>query len=335
MRLRALRGAITVDENEADAILAATEELVREVMERNALAADDMVSCIFTCTDDLDAEFPAVAARRLGLSAVPLLCAREMHVPGSLPRVIRLLLALLCRPRHASLSTCTCATRVACAATWRAPSDPGIEFNSRVSEIPVYPAASTYAFDGELVKLASNETPFGPHPQVLEAVEAQLRTLNRYPDPAKSALRRRIAERTGVAEGRIAVGNGSCELLLAAGEAMLEPGAELVYAWPSFSIYPHVAAMSGARAITVPLNDAHEHDLEAMAREVTAATRMVIVCNPNNPSATALPPSAIDAFVAELPRHVAVHPRRGLHRVLRAAGSRTSRWRCSSATPTW
>ena len=91
----------------------------------------------------------------------------------------------------------------------------------------------------------------------------------------------------------MAVGNGSCELLLAAGESMLEPGAELVYAWPSFSIYPHMAAMSGARAITVPLNDPGEHDLEAMAREVTAATRIVIVCNPNNPCATACrrPPS--------------------------------------------
>ena len=92
MRLRALRGAITVPENDADAILAATEELVREVMERNNVRIDDMVSCIFTCTDDLDAEFPAVAARRLGLSTVPLLCARELSVPGSLPRVIRLLL---------------------------------------------------------------------------------------------------------------------------------------------------------------------------------------------------------------------------------------------------
>lgn len=183
---------------------------------------------------------------------------------------------------------------------------PGIEFNSRVGDIPLYPAASTYAFEGELVKLASNETPFAPHPQVLEAVESALRTLNRYPDPDKSALRKRLAERTGVAAGRIAVGNGSCELLLAAGEALLEPGAELVYAWPSFSIYPHVAAMSGARALTVPLTDAGEHDLEAMAREVTAATRLVIVCNPNNPSATALPPSAIDAFAAELPRHVAI-----------------------------
>jgi histidinol-phosphate aminotransferase len=183
---------------------------------------------------------------------------------------------------------------------------PGIEFNRRILDIPVYPAASTYAFEGELVKLASNETPWPPHSQVLEAVEAQLRHLNRYPDPEKLVLRRRIAERTGVPTGRVAVGNGSCEILLAAADAMLEPGAEVVYAWPSFSIYPHLAAMAGARAITVPLNDAGEHDLEAMAREVTAATRIVIVCNPNNPSATALPPAAIDAFVAELPRHVAV-----------------------------
>jgi histidinol-phosphate aminotransferase len=183
---------------------------------------------------------------------------------------------------------------------------PGIEFNAHIADIPVYPAAATYEFEGELVKLASNETPFAPHPQVLEAIEGGLRTLNRYPDPAKSALRRRLCDRTGVPAGRIAIGNGSCELLLAASEAMLEPGAELVYAWPSFSIYPHMAAMSGARAVTVPLNEAGEHDLEAMAREVTMATRIVIVCNPNNPSATALPPDVIDAFVAELPRHVAV-----------------------------
>jgi histidinol-phosphate aminotransferase len=182
----------------------------------------------------------------------------------------------------------------------------GIEFNARVRAIPVYPAASTYAFDGELVKLASNETPFAPHPQVLEAVESQLRTLNRYPDPSKAALRRRLSERTGVSRERIAIGNGSCELLLSAAEAMLEPGAEVVYAWPSFSIYPHLAAMSGARAIEVPLNDLQEHDLDAMAKEVTAATRMLIVCNPNNPTATGLPPAAIDEFLKAVPRNVAV-----------------------------
>ena len=92
MRLRALRGAITVDANDADTILEGTEELVRTVMERNALSPEDIVSCIFTATPDLDAEFPAVAARRLGLNAVPLICAREIDVPDALPRVIRLML---------------------------------------------------------------------------------------------------------------------------------------------------------------------------------------------------------------------------------------------------
>ena len=181
-----------------------------------------------------------------------------------------------------------------------------IEYGERVRRIPVYPAAQTYEFGGTLVKLASNETPFAPHPQVMEAVERELRTLNRYPDPDKTALRRRLAGRFELPASRVAVGNGSCELLLSAGEALLEPGAEIVYAWPSFSIYPHLAAASGARAITVPLDADGRHDLDAMAREVTHATRMVVVCNPNNPTATALPVDALDAFVGSLPRHVAV-----------------------------
>jgi chorismate mutase len=90
-RLFALRGAIGVDVNERDAILGATDELMREVMARNDLRPDAVVSCIFTMTEDLDAEFPAVAARRLGFDRVPLLCAREIPVPGALPRIIRLL----------------------------------------------------------------------------------------------------------------------------------------------------------------------------------------------------------------------------------------------------
>jgi histidinol-phosphate aminotransferase len=181
-----------------------------------------------------------------------------------------------------------------------------IEFNRRIEGIPVYPQAETYDYGGDLVKLASNETPWAPYPAVLQAVQAHLQGLNRYPDPDKSVLRRRIAERTDLSPEQVTVGNGSCEVLLAAGEAMLEQGAELVYAWPSFSMYPHLAAMSGARAVAVPLDPEGRHDLEAMAREVTAATRMVLVCNPNNPTATALPPGVIGDFVAELPRHVAV-----------------------------
>ena len=91
-RIFALRGAAQASANERDAILTATDELLRELIRRNDLELDRMVSCIFTCTNDLDAEFPAVAARRLGLDAVPLLCAREIAVPDAMERVIRTML---------------------------------------------------------------------------------------------------------------------------------------------------------------------------------------------------------------------------------------------------
>ncbi len=183
---------------------------------------------------------------------------------------------------------------------------PGIEFNRRLEDIPAYPQASSYAHGGELVKLASNESPFGPPAAVVGAIQGQLETLNRYPDPDKAALRKAISDRTGVGADRVTVGNGSCEILLAAADALLEPGAELVYAWPSFSVYPMLAAQSGATEIRVPLDSEGRHDLDAMAREITAATRLVLVCNPNNPTATALPPDEIAAFVAGVPDHVAV-----------------------------
>jgi chorismate mutase len=100
MRLFALRGANSVERNEAQAILDATDELMRELMSRNELEPETLVSVIFTLTEDLDAEFPAVAARRLGLDRVPLLCVREVPVPGSLPRVIRVLAHYYAPPEH-------------------------------------------------------------------------------------------------------------------------------------------------------------------------------------------------------------------------------------------
>ncbi len=91
-RLFALRGAISVDRNDAQVILDATTELMQAIMQRNQLSPQDVVSCIFTATNDLNAEFPAVAARAVGFDGVPLLCAREIAVPRSMPRVIRVLI---------------------------------------------------------------------------------------------------------------------------------------------------------------------------------------------------------------------------------------------------
>lgn len=104
-RLWALRGATQAEQNERESIVAATDELMRELISRNDLEPEAMVSCIFTSTTDLDAEFPAVAARNLGLEGVPLLCAREIDVPGSMPRVIRVLLHYYAAADHSPVHT--------------------------------------------------------------------------------------------------------------------------------------------------------------------------------------------------------------------------------------
>ncbi len=181
-----------------------------------------------------------------------------------------------------------------------------LEFSERVARLPSYPAAGGYGEELELVRLASNESPYPPLQAVREAIQRHLGTLNRYPDPTNSLLRERLSDRYGVPAGRIAIGNGSCDILLAAGEALLEPGAELVYAWPSFSVYPHLSAASGATAVRVPLDHAERHDLPSMLEQITVATRLVIVCNPNNPTSTAVPLGEIEDFLGQVPKHVCV-----------------------------
>src|SRR3954453_14965089 len=181
-----------------------------------------------------------------------------------------------------------------------------IEFSSRVGRLPDYPVAGGYALPEDIALLASNESPWPPIPEVIEAAPAAAAGANRYPDPSNATLRGALSDRYGVPANRIAVGNGSVDILLAAGDALLDPGAELVYAWPSFSVYPHLAAASGARAIEVPLDGDHRHQLDKMREEITAATRLVIVCNPNNPTSTALPVEEIAAFVESVPHHIAV-----------------------------
>jgi histidinol-phosphate aminotransferase len=187
-----------------------------------------------------------------------------------------------------------------------------VTFAEKLARIPGYQAgvptgqAPEAIAVGEIAQLASNESPFGPHPKVVEAIQAAAGAMNRYPDPDATLLRRRLADRYETEPGRVAVGNGSCEILLAAAEALCEPGAEILYAWPSFSMYPHLAALTGAREIRVPLAAGEVHDLEAMATEVSAATQLAIVCNPNNPTATHLPASEVAAFCERVPAHVTI-----------------------------
>jgi histidinol-phosphate aminotransferase len=181
-----------------------------------------------------------------------------------------------------------------------------LEFTAAVKRIPAYPAAAGYGQQGPLVRLASNESPEPPLPEVVAAANAALTGANRYPDPTSARLRQALSDRYGVPPERIAVGNGSCDLLIAACDALLEPGAEVVYGWPSFSIYPQLSASSGATAIEVALDEHERLDLDVMASEITVATRLVIVCNPNNPTSTALPLARIAAFLERVPASVCV-----------------------------
>jgi histidinol-phosphate aminotransferase len=187
-----------------------------------------------------------------------------------------------------------------------------VTFAEKLARIPGYQAgvptgqAPEAIAAGGIAQLASNESPFGPHPKVVEAIRSVAAAMNRYPDPDATLLRRRIADRYEVEPGRVAVGNGSCEILLAAAEALCEPGAEILYAWPSFSMYPHLAALTGAREVRVALAEGGVHDLDAMAAEVTAATQLAIVCNPNNPTGTHLPAAQVAAFCERVPAHVTI-----------------------------
>jgi histidinol-phosphate aminotransferase len=187
-----------------------------------------------------------------------------------------------------------------------------ITFAEKLARMPGYQAgvptgqAPEAIASGNIAQLASNESPTPPHPKVVEAVAAAAGLMNRYPDPDATLLRRRLAERYETEPARVAVGNGSCEILLAAADALCEPGDEIVYAWPAFSMYPYLPALTGAREVRVPLAQGDVHDLDAMAAEVTAATQLLIVCNPNNPTGTHLPAAEIAAFCERIPSHVTV-----------------------------
>ena len=186
-----------------------------------------------------------------------------------------------------------------------------VTFIERLQRIPLYSAGADSADAAaqeaaSVAMLASNESPFPPVQAVVEAVQRAAGEVNRYPDPSARALRRALSERYDHPLSGIAVGNGSCEILLAAAEALLESWGEIVFAWPSFSMYPHLSAATDAKERTVPLTGSYAHDLDAMASRITEHTRLVLVCNPNNPTGTYIPADDIGAFLERVPPGVLV-----------------------------
>jgi histidinol-phosphate aminotransferase len=155
------------------------------------------------------------------------------------------------------------------------------------------------------IKLASNETPLPPLPYVLERIAQAALNLNRYPDNSSSELAASLAARFNVDAARVVVGCGSVSLCYQLGAAVAQPGDEVLYAWRAFEAYPIVTAISGARPVQVPLRD-HVHDLPAMAQRLTDKTRLIFICNPNNPTGTVVHRAELATFLRAVPDDVVV-----------------------------
>ena len=154
-----------------------------------------------------------------------------------------------------------------------------------------------------VVKLASNEGPYGPLPQALEAMARAADELNRYPDGGAYRLRAALAERHGVRFEELAVGAGADGVIDCLSQAVLEPGDEIVCGWPSFPSYVIYAVKLGAVAVKVPLAD-RRYDLPALLEAVTERTKLVYVCNPNNPTGTMNTKAELDAYFERVPERV-------------------------------
>jgi histidinol-phosphate aminotransferase len=180
-------------------------------------------------------------------------------------------------------------------------SDLSPRFRAVLNSFPAYrPGRAPAAVAGRAHKLSSNESPYGPLPSVAEVIAEAGRGVNRYPDNGAEALTEAIADRFGVPPEHVAVGCGSVGVLKQLVEAVADHTAEVLYAWRSFEAYPPLVDLTGATSVRVPLR-AETHDLAAMAEAITPRTRLILVCNPNNPTGTVVGRQQLIAFLDQVP----------------------------------
>ncbi|GAB3775611.1 histidinol-phosphate aminotransferase [Nocardioides ginsengisegetis] len=177
-----------------------------------------------------------------------------------------------------------------------------------VSEIPRYVAGKPPTVRPGLTsyKLSSNENPYPPLPGVLEAAQAAVAQMNRYPDMGATALYDALAERFEVPAEHLSLATGSVGLIYQLVQAFCDPGDEVVFAWRSFEAYPIAVTAAAATSVRVPVLPDGRHDLDAMAAAITDRTKVVLVCTPNNPTGPAVTQAELDAFLAKVPPHVLV-----------------------------
>jgi histidinol-phosphate aminotransferase len=179
--------------------------------------------------------------------------------------------------------------------------DASPRFRPVLDGFPAYqPGRTPVSPAGKSHKLSSNESPYAPLPSVIDVIADEARSVNRYPDNGAEALTRAIADRFGVPARHVAVGCGSVGVTQQLLEAVGEPGSEVLYAWRSFEAYPTLADLAAAESVRVPLR-AEAHDLAAMAAAITPRTRLIFICNPNNPTGTVVHAAGLGAFLDRVP----------------------------------
>ena len=319
---RGIRGAVTVEENTESAIVDAACRLTQAIIEQNELKQSEIACMLFTVTQDLDAAFPAAGARKAGLTQTALMCTNEIPVADSLEKCIRVLTLVSTNLKQEEIRHVYLGKAAALRPDWvdsaetealptTTPPFPTPSFRPTILDIlPYQPGKPISELKRErdlndVIKLASNENPLGPSPKALKAIKNVLNSLHIYPDGSCFELRQKLAQRFNVDGTQLLFGNGSDEVIKMFGLTFLESGDKVLFCEPTFSEYTYATKLMGASKHTAPLAD-YAFDLNALLKAIDSSTKLIFVCNPNNPTGAYLNHADVAKFLDKVPEHVLV-----------------------------
>lgn len=318
MTIRGVRGATTVGSDEEQEVLTATENLVRTMAEENDSKPEDIVSVLISTTVDIKSTFPAKAVRSVnGWKYVPVMCTHEMDVPGGMALCIRVLMhvnsnvpqkdihhvyqneAVKLRPdlsdKSANQETGGKQMNWKKALKGMSPYKPGRSISDVMKQYGLK----------EVIKLASNENPYGTVPAVKEFLASSAMEYEMYPDGYATNLRGKLANKLGVSESALLFGSGSDEIIVIIVRALLGPDSNTIMATPSFPQYAHHAKIEGATIKEIPLIDG-EHDLDGFLDAIDDQTSVIWLCSPNNPTGNLINNDDLTDFLNKVPENILV-----------------------------
>ncbi|MDD2430103.1 MAG: histidinol-phosphate transaminase [Firmicutes bacterium] len=308
----ALRAATTVEENTKEKIKEAMDELWLSFTELNSFRERDIISVIVSSTEDIKAAYPASFIRLKGYENVALLDVTQLNIANQIPLCIRLLIYTTKPGRNLYLRK---ATKLRPEWGWpvekaieekRSPKPRGAlsKIKPYVPGKPIDEVKREYSLE-DVIKLASNENPFGPSKKALETMAKKLQSVSLYPDGANYDFKSKLASFYGLDFSQFIVGNGSDELIKLISETYLDEEDNIVIADITFSEYEFGARLMGAGVKKVPLKS-FTHDLDGFLREIDERTKLCYICNPNNPTGTIVTHQELEGFLDRLPTNVLV-----------------------------